>query len=85
LLLRVIKGFNALYDGAMAPMPYLLGLHQHTDERFHFHVEILSIGRAPGKLKYAASSEAVWGLWTNDSSPKQKAQELRKAIEKEEG
>jgi UDPglucose--hexose-1-phosphate uridylyltransferase len=85
LLLRVIKGFNALYDGAMAPMPYLLGLHQHADERFHFHVEILAIGRAPGKLKYAASSEAIWGLWTNDSSPKQKAQELRDAIQKEEG
>jgi UDPglucose--hexose-1-phosphate uridylyltransferase len=32
-------------------------------------------------LKYAASSESLWGLWTNDSSPAQKAQELREAIE----
>jgi UDPglucose--hexose-1-phosphate uridylyltransferase len=73
---------NGLADGEMAPMPYLLGLHQLADERFHFHVEILAIGRAPGKLKYAASSESVWGLWTNDSSPVQKAAELRSAIEK---
>lgn len=80
LLLQVVRGYNALYDGAMAPMPYLLGLHQLADERFHLHVEILAIGRAPGKLKYAASSESLWGLWTNDSSPVQKAQELREAI-----
>jgi UDPglucose--hexose-1-phosphate uridylyltransferase len=80
LLLQVIRGYNALFGGAMAPMPYLLGLHQLADERFHLHVEILAIGRAPGKLKYAASSESIWGMWTNDSSPLQKAQELRTAI-----
>jgi UDPglucose--hexose-1-phosphate uridylyltransferase len=84
LLLRVIRGYNALFDGAMAPMPYLLGLHQLADERFHFHIEIQAIGRAPGKLKFAASSESVWGLWTNDSAPTQKAQELREAIAKTE-
>jgi UDPglucose--hexose-1-phosphate uridylyltransferase len=82
LLLTVVCGYNALYDGAMAPMPYLLGIHQLADARFHMHVEILAIGRAPGKLKYAASSESIWGLWTNDSSPVQKAQELREAIAK---
>ncbi len=82
MLLQVINGYNALFDGAMAPMPYLLGLHQLGDERFHLHVEILAIGRAPGKLKYAASSESIWGMWTNDSLPVQKAQELREAIAK---
>jgi UDPglucose--hexose-1-phosphate uridylyltransferase len=82
LLLLVIHGYNALFEGAMAPMPYLMGIHQLADERFHMHVEILAIGRAPGKLKYAASSESIWGLWTNDSSPVQKAQELREAIAK---
>lgn len=80
LLARVVQGYNALCAGAMAPMPYLLGLHQLADERFHLHIEIQAIGRAPGKLKYAASSEALWELWTNDSSPLQKAQELREAI-----
>jgi UDPglucose--hexose-1-phosphate uridylyltransferase len=43
------------------------------------HVEIQAIGRAPGKLKYAASSESLWGLWTNDSLLSQKARELREA------
>jgi UDPglucose--hexose-1-phosphate uridylyltransferase len=82
MLLTVVRGYNALYNGEMAPMPYLLGIHQLADARFHLHVEILAIGRAPGKLKYAASSESLWGLWTNDSSPVQKAQELREAIER---
>ena len=85
LLLQIVHGYNALFDGAMAPMPYLLGIHQLADERFHLHVEILAIGRAPGKLKFAASSESIWSLWTNDSSPAQKAQELREAIAKKEG
>ena len=80
LLLQVTRGYNALFDGAMAPMPYLLGIHQLADERFHLHVEILAIGRAPGKLKFAASSESIWYLWTNDSLPSQKARELREAI-----
>lgn len=80
ILLEVVRGYNTLHEGAMAPMPYLLGLHQLADPRFHLHVEILAIGRAPGKLKYSASSEALWGQWTNDSSPAQKAQELREAI-----
>ncbi len=82
LLLQVIRGYNALFDGAMAPMPYLLGLHQLADQRYHFHVEILPIGRAPGKLKFAASAESIWELWTNDSSPVAKAGELREAIRK---
>jgi UDPglucose--hexose-1-phosphate uridylyltransferase len=80
MLLQVVHGYNGLFNGAMAPMPYLLGLHQLGDERFHFHIEILPIGRAPGKLKYSASSESIWGLWTNDSSPIEKAQELRESI-----
>jgi len=80
LLLQVVRGYNSLSNGAMAPMPYLMGIHQLADERFHLHVEILAIGRAPGKLKYAASSESIWGLWTNDSSPALKAQELLEAI-----
>jgi UDPglucose--hexose-1-phosphate uridylyltransferase len=82
LLRTVVRGYNALYDGAMAPMPYMLGIHQLADERFHLHIEIQAVGRAPGKLKYAASSESLWGMWSNDSSPVLKAEELRQAIEK---
>lgn len=82
ILLRVVCGYNALLNGAMAPMPYLMGIHQLADERFHLHIEIKAIRRAPGKLKHAASAESIWDLWMNDSLPSVKARELRDAIAK---
>ena len=82
LLLDVVHGYHLLQDGALAPMPYMLGIHQLADERFHLHIEILAVKRAPGKLKHAASSESLWGMWLNDALPTEKAQELRAAIEK---
>jgi len=80
MLLRVIRAYNRLFE---APMPYMLALHQLADPRYHFHIELLPVGRAPGKLKLAASSEAAWGFWLNDSLPEIKAAELRAAIAEE--
>ncbi len=61
----------------------MLVVHQLADERYHLHVELLPVARAPGKLKYAASAESGFGLWLNDALPEVKAQELRAAIEAE--
>lgn len=80
-LLRVIRAYNAAYQ---APMPYMLAIHQLADPRFHLHFELLPVGRAPGKLKLAASSEMAWGFWMNDSLPEVKAAELRAIIAREE-
>jgi UDPglucose--hexose-1-phosphate uridylyltransferase len=74
LLPRLIRVYNEVYEG---PMPYMLAVHQLADERFHLHIELLPVGRAPGKLKLAASSEMAWGLWLNDALPEAKAAELR--------
>lgn len=71
---KLIRAYDAAVQG---PMPYMLALHQLADERFHFHIEVLPVGRAPGKLKLAASSEMAWGFWLNDSVPEVKAAELR--------
>jgi UDPglucose--hexose-1-phosphate uridylyltransferase len=76
-LLRILRAYNRVFE---APMPYMLALHQLADIRYHFHIELLPVGRAPGKLKLAASSEAAWGFWLNDSFPEVKAAELRAAI-----
>ncbi|HEX6122177.1 MAG TPA: hypothetical protein VFY89_03400 [Ktedonobacterales bacterium] len=73
-LLGVLRAYNQLFQ---APMPYMLVLHQLADPRFHFHIELLPVGRAPGKLKLAASGEMGFGLWVNDSAPEVKAAELR--------
>jgi UDPglucose--hexose-1-phosphate uridylyltransferase len=76
-LLRILRTYDRVYQ---APMPYMLALHQLADPRFHFHIELLPVGRAPGKLKLAASSEMAWGFWMNDSFPEVKAAELRAAL-----
>ena len=73
------------YDRVLCePMPYMLALHQLGDARFHFHIELLPVGRAPGKLKLAASSEMAWGFWLNDALPEDKAAELRSALDAED-
>jgi UDPglucose--hexose-1-phosphate uridylyltransferase len=77
MLLSMIRAYNRIFE---APMPYMLALHQLADPRYHFHIELLPVGRAPGKLKLAASSEAAWGFWLNDALPEVKAAELRAAI-----
>ena len=76
-LLTIIQAYDAVVQGAM---PYMLVLHQLAEERYHFHVELLPVGRAPGKLKFAASSESGFGLWLNDALPEVKAAELRLVI-----
>ena len=79
-LLRVVRAYHRVYQGQM---PYMLALHQLADTRFHLHVELLPVGRAPGKLKLAASAESAWGLWVNDSIPEAKAAELRALVAEE--
>ncbi len=76
-LLRIVRAYNVVFQ---APMPYMLAIHQLADERFHLHLELLPVGRAPGKLKLAASSEMAWDFWLNDSLPEAKAAELRALI-----
>jgi UDPglucose--hexose-1-phosphate uridylyltransferase len=73
----VIRAYDRVFEG---PMPYMLAIHQLATSRFHLHLELLPAGRAPGTLKYAASSETAFGLWLNDALPEQKAAELRAAI-----
>jgi UDPglucose--hexose-1-phosphate uridylyltransferase len=71
---RLIRTYDVLMR---EPMPYMLALHQLADERFHFHIEVLPVGRAPGKLKLPASAEMAWGFWLNDAFPEASAAELR--------
>lgn len=76
-LLRLVRAYDHLYE---APMPYMLGVHQLREPSFHLRVEVLPVGRSPGKLKLAASGEMGWGLWVNDAAPEAKAADLRAAL-----
>ncbi|HEX3601788.1 MAG TPA: hypothetical protein VHU84_16660, partial [Lacipirellulaceae bacterium] len=79
LLKEVLVRFDNLWQ---LSFPYVLVLHQApTDGRvadgFHFHVEIHPPLRTPNLLKYLAGPEIGGGSFLSDTSPEQKAAELR--------
>jgi UDPglucose--hexose-1-phosphate uridylyltransferase len=64
------------------PFPYVMALHQAptdgNDHRgFHFHIEFHPPLRKPNLLKYLAGPEIGGGNFLSDTSPEQKAAELR--------
>ncbi|WP_232662883.1 galactose-1-phosphate uridylyltransferase [Pseudonocardia sp. TRM90224] len=69
--------------GELSQLPYIAGWHQapvHTGRDLtRLHLQLFSLRRAPGKLKYLAGSESGMGAWVNDASPERIAQRLRDA------
>ncbi len=63
--------------------PYIAGWHQapvHTGRDLtRLHLQLFSLRRAPGKLKYLAGSESGMAAWINDAAPERIAQRLRDA------
>lgn len=64
-----------------ADLPYISGWHQapvRADRDLaYLHLEIVSVRRAPGKLKYLAGSESAMGAFVNDVVPEDLASALR--------
>jgi UDPglucose--hexose-1-phosphate uridylyltransferase len=81
LYLDVLHRLDGLFG---APLPYIAGWHQAPSgpghEEFAAHLQVLSVRRAPGKLKYLAGSESGMGVWVNDIMPETAAQRLREAL-----
>jgi UDPglucose--hexose-1-phosphate uridylyltransferase len=81
LYLEVLHRFDGVYDVAM---PYIAAWHQapvHVGRDLAYaHLELFSIRRAPGKLKYLAGSESGMGAFINDVAPERQAQLLREAL-----
>jgi UDPglucose--hexose-1-phosphate uridylyltransferase len=87
-LLRRLERF---FDGPDGPdtlsvdprPPYIAGWHQapvHTGRDLtRLHLQLFSLRRAPGKLKYLAGSESGVGAWIVDTTPERIAQRLRDA------
>jgi UDPglucose--hexose-1-phosphate uridylyltransferase len=62
-------------------LPYIAAWHQapvRSDRDLaYLHLEVFSIRRAPGKLKYLAGSESAMGAFVNDVLPEEAAKLLR--------
>ena len=82
LYLDVLRRLDALFG---MPMPYIAAWHQAPVvpgpgyEEFGMHLQVLSVRRAPGKLKYLAGTESGTGVWINDIVPETAARRLREA------
>jgi len=67
--------------GEPAQLPYVAGWHQAPvrtgRDRTRLHLQLFSLRRAPGKLKYLAGSESGMGAWLNDTVPEHIAARLR--------
>jgi UDPglucose--hexose-1-phosphate uridylyltransferase len=83
LYLDVLRRFDGLFAG---PVPYIAAWHQApvrdaaARSAFAVHLQVLSIRRAPGKLKYLAGTESGMGVWINDIVPEEAALRLREAL-----
>jgi UDPglucose--hexose-1-phosphate uridylyltransferase len=79
VLNRLLIKFDNLWQ---MPFPYVMPLHQAPTDggdyrSFHFHFEFHPPLRKPNLLKYLAGPEIGGGNFLSDTSPEEKAAELR--------
>ncbi len=78
--LELLRRADRYFEG-VAALPYIAGWHQAPvgagRDLGRLHLQLFSLLRAPGKLKYLAGSESGMGAWVNDASPEQIAVRLR--------
>jgi UDPglucose--hexose-1-phosphate uridylyltransferase len=78
----VLRRLDRLFD---APMPYMAVWQQApasgaaTRAEFAVYLQVMATRRAPGKLKFMASTESGAGVWSNDVLPETAAAMLRQA------
>ncbi|MCZ2816507.1 galactose-1-phosphate uridylyltransferase [Modestobacter sp. VKM Ac-2984] len=77
---ELLRRVNRFHPG-VERVPYISGWHQApTGEQRdlgRLHLQLFSLLRAPGKLKYLAGSESGMGAWINDTTPERIAERLR--------
>lgn len=82
-LADVLREITIRFDNLwQMPFPYVMPLHQAPTDggdyrSFHFHIEFHPPLRKPNLLKYLAGPEIGGGNFLSDTSPKEKAAELR--------
>ncbi|MGV8979466.1 MAG: galactose-1-phosphate uridylyltransferase [Cellulomonas sp.] len=80
-LLRRLDGFFVEADGTPIPLPYIAGWHQAVvgegRELGRLHLQVFSVLRAAGKLKYLAGVESGMAAWISDTTPERVAVRLQ--------
>ncbi|MFF8832582.1 galactose-1-phosphate uridylyltransferase [Streptomyces sp. NPDC015131] len=80
--LELLRRFDRIFGPGEPPTPYVAAWHQapfHDPERadFALHLELFTIRRTSGKLKFLAGSESGMSVFVNDVPPEAAARRLR--------
>ncbi|MGG2462528.1 galactose-1-phosphate uridylyltransferase [Streptomyces sp. RGM 3693] len=87
IYLEVLRRFDRLFGPEAPPTPYISAWHQapvHLADRAEFalHLELFTVRRTPGKLKFLAGSESGMNVFINDVPPEAAADRLREVASK---
>ncbi|WP_019136559.1 galactose-1-phosphate uridylyltransferase [Cellulomonas massiliensis] len=81
LLVRLDRFFVDPATGEPLPLPYISGWHQAVTgegrDLGRLHLQLFSVLRAPGKLKYLAGVESGMAAWISDTTPERIAARLQ--------
>ncbi|KES06138.1 galactose-1-phosphate uridylyltransferase [Streptomyces toyocaensis] len=86
--LELLKRFDRIFGADEPPTPYIAAWHQApfgaleefdgvTRDDFALHLELFTIRRTSGKLKFLAGSESGMNVFINDVPPERAAERLR--------
>lgn len=86
--LELLKRFDRIFGEGEPPTPYIAAWHQApfggleefdgvNRDDFALHLELFTIRRTSGKLKFLAGSESGMDVFINDVPPERAAQRLR--------
>ncbi|MER6716391.1 MULTISPECIES: galactose-1-phosphate uridylyltransferase [unclassified Streptomyces] len=88
MYLELLRRFDRIFGENEPPTPYIAAWHQApfgaleefdgvVREDFALHLELFTIRRTSGKLKYLAGSESGMNVFINDVPPERAAERLR--------
>ncbi|MBT2505565.1 galactose-1-phosphate uridylyltransferase [Streptomyces sp. ISL-98] len=85
IYLELLRRFDRIFGPGEPPTPYIAAWHQapfgHVDgfdrREFGLHLELFTIRRTSGKLKFLAGSESGMSVFINDVPPEAAAARLR--------
>jgi UDPglucose--hexose-1-phosphate uridylyltransferase len=87
LYLELLRRFDRIFGEGEPPTPYISAWHQAPfsaadREEFALHLELFTIRRTSGKLKFLAGSESGMNVFINDVPPEAAAKRLREVAGK---
>ncbi|GAA4961860.1 galactose-1-phosphate uridylyltransferase [Streptomyces caelestis] len=88
MYLELLQRFDRIFGEGEPPTPYIAAWHQApfgtleefdgvTRDDFALHLELFTIRRTSGKLKFLAGSESGMNVFINDVPPERAAERLR--------